>query len=247
MQTRHNQRRDKYRQQGPARCEHDLHVNVIKLHVSVHECINTFMTRPTVQNNQVFISKGLVDHLKCLIIRLYYFYGKADCASCHSGALMTDQKFHALGLPAFGPGRTRRFDPYARDVGRMSESDRLADAYAFRTPMLRNGALTAPYGHNGAYPTLEGIVRHHLDPVGTKAAWRREDAQLPDVPWLARADFLIQSDRFEMTRQQRAVGITPMHLGDAEVADLVAFLHALTGTASVTNPPFGVPQWFSED
>ena len=68
MQTRHNQRRDKYRQQGPARCEHDLHVNVIKLHVTVHECITTFMARPTVQKNQVFISNGFVDHLKCVIL-----------------------------------------------------------------------------------------------------------------------------------------------------------------------------------
>ncbi|MEM6590193.1 MAG: cytochrome c peroxidase, partial [Pseudomonadota bacterium] len=78
------------------------------------------------------------------------FYGKAGCAACHAGPLMSDQRFHALGLPPFGPGRTRRFDPYARDVGRMGESDQLEDAYAFRTPMLRNVALTAPYGHNGA-------------------------------------------------------------------------------------------------
>ncbi len=47
------------------------------------------------------------------------FYGKAGCAGCHSGPLLTDQKFHALMIPPFGPGRTRRFDPYVRDVGRM--------------------------------------------------------------------------------------------------------------------------------
>jgi hypothetical protein len=64
-------------------------------------------------------------------------------------------------------GRTRRFDPYVRDVGRMAESNRLEDAYRFRTPMLRNVALTGPWGHNGAYATLEGIVRHHLDPVAS--------------------------------------------------------------------------------
>ena len=86
------------------------------------------------------------------------FYGKAGCADCHSGSLLTDQKFHALAIPPFGPGRTRRFDPYTRDVGRMGETDDLADAYRFRTPSLRNIALTAPYGHNGAYPDLEGII-----------------------------------------------------------------------------------------
>ena len=175
------------------------------------------------------------------------FYGKANCSSCHAGSLMADQEFHALGLPAFGPGRTRRFDPYARDVGRMSESDRLEDAYAFRTPMLRNVALTAPYGHNGAFPTLKGIVQHHLDPAASAAAWRRQDARLPKVPWLQRADFLVQSDRFEMARQASAVSIEPVRLTDREIDDVVAFLHALTGTKSVTDPPFGVPDWFVED
>ncbi|MEL6206267.1 MAG: cytochrome c peroxidase, partial [Pseudomonadota bacterium] len=92
------------------------------------------------------------------------FYGEAGCAACHAGPLLTDQQFHALGLPQFGPGRTRQWDPVVRDVGRMAETNRLEDAYRFRTPSLRNVALTAPYGHNGAYPTLEGMIRHHLDP-----------------------------------------------------------------------------------
>ena len=171
------------------------------------------------------------------------FYGEADCASCHSGPLMTDQKFHALGLPAFGPGRTRQWDPYARDVGRMSESNRLEDAYAFRTPMLRNVALTAPYGHNGAYPTLEAMVRHHLDPLAARANWRPGDARLPPVPWLEEADFILSQDRIEQQRQIRAIQISPRQLTDREVRDLVAFLEALTGE-SVHAPPFGVPSWF---
>ncbi len=157
------------------------------------------------------------------------FYGKADCARCHSGPLLSDQGFHALGLPAFGPGRTRRFDPMARDVGRMAESDALEDAYRFRTPMLRNVALTAPYGHNGAYPTLEGIVRHHLDPVGMSGAWTRAMAALPPLPGFAAVDFVVQSDAREMARQARALDIEPVALSDAEVDALVAFLHALTG------------------
>ncbi|MEL6946874.1 MAG: cytochrome c peroxidase, partial [Pseudomonadota bacterium] len=65
------------------------------------------------------------------------FYGKGGCASCHSGALLTDQKFYALALPPFGPGRTRVFDPMPRDTGRMAETDQLEDAYRFRTPSLR--------------------------------------------------------------------------------------------------------------
>ncbi|WP_298912137.1 cytochrome c peroxidase [uncultured Roseobacter sp.] len=171
------------------------------------------------------------------------FYGKAECDTCHSGPLMTDQAFHALGLPAFGPGRTRGFDPYARDVGRMGESNRLEDAYAFRTPMLRNVARTAPYGHNGAHATLEAMVRHHLDPVATRAIWTPQDAHLPDAPWLAATDFVIQSDRLEMARQRRAITQKPRHLEDAEIKQIVAFLESLTGT-TVDDPPFGVPKWF---
>ncbi len=171
------------------------------------------------------------------------FFGKAECSACHSGKLLSDQKFHALALPPFGPGRTRAFDPYARDVGRMGESDRIEDAYRFRTPMLRNVALTAPYGHNGAFATLEGIIRHHLDPAGSRAAWRTDDARLPEVPWLAATDFVILQDSREMARQGAKLDITPMVLSDAEVEDLVAFMHALTGI-SVEDPIFGVPEWF---
>ncbi len=157
------------------------------------------------------------------------FYGRAGCAECHSGALMSDQGFHALGLPPFGPGRTRTFDPMVRDVGRMGESDALEDAYAFRTPMLRNVALTAPYGHNGAYPTLEGIVRHHLDPIAAFDRWTPAVANLPDVPWLSTIDFMVWQDSREIARQRAAVSITPQKIRDADVADIVAFLQALTG------------------
>ena len=168
------------------------------------------------------------------------FYGKAGCADCHSGSLLTDQKFHALAIPPFGPGRTRRFDPYTRDVGRMGETDDLADAYRFRTPSLRNIALTAPYGHNGAYPDLEGIIRHHLDPQGSFDAWQQDLAQLPEAPWLAPIDFVVWQDRFEIARVRAKIDITPRALADDEVAALVDFMGALTG-AMTSNPLFGVP------
>ena len=169
------------------------------------------------------------------------FFGEAGCAGCHSGPLLSDQSFHAIGLPPFGPGRTRAFDPIPRDLGRMGESDRLEDAYRFRTPMLRNVALTGPYGHNGAYATLEGIVRHHLDPAGMRARWRPEDARLPDAPHLAAADFAILHDRREMARQDAALDIAPVPLSDAEVDALVAFLHALTGERAEALP-FDAPE-----
>ena len=178
------------------------------------------------------------------------FYGEAGCASCHSGPLLSDQEFHALGLPAFGPGKTRRFDPQPRDVGRMGESDRLEDAYRFRTPMLRNVALTSPYGHNGAFPTLDAMVRHHLDPIGSRNAWQRSDARLPAAEWLERADFIVQSDAREMARQARALDIEPIALADDDVAALVAFLQSLTGQTALDRPlgrPSEVPSGLTVD
>lgn len=158
------------------------------------------------------------------------------CATCHAGVLFSDQGFHALGLPAFGPGRTRRWDQISRDVGRMAETNLLEDAYKFRTPSLRNVALTAPYGHNGAYATLGAMIRHHADPLEASATWAPQDARLPDVPWLAPVDFAIRADAREIARQEAATDIRPLSLSDAEIADLVAFLHALTGETAFDRP-----------
>lgn len=174
------------------------------------------------------------------------FYGKARRATCHSGPLLSDQKFHALALPPFGPGRTRQWDAYAHDVGRMGESDRLEDAYRFRTPRLRNVALTAPYGHNGAFPDLEGIIRRHLNPATSLSRWTTDQAALPKVPWLEQADFIVWQDRFEMARQRTRVDIRPVALSAGEIPQLVTFLHALPGRAW-THRPLACPRTSSPE
>jgi cytochrome c peroxidase len=161
------------------------------------------------------------------------FYGEAGCAECHSGPLMTDNAFHALAIPHYGPGRTRMFDPYARDVGRMAESNALEDAYRFRTPSLRNVTLTGPYGHNGAYRTLEGIIGHHLDPQGSFDRWTLAEVDLPNAPWLETIDRVPLMDSRERARIRATVDITPRQISEEQVDDLVAFLHALTGGESV--------------
>ncbi|MDP5085671.1 MAG: c-type cytochrome [Yoonia sp.] len=170
------------------------------------------------------------------------------CASCHSGPLFTDQDFHAIALPAFGPGRTRQWDPIPRDVGRMGETNLLEDAYKFRTPSLRNVALTAPYGHNGAYPTLAAMIRHKADPDAARLAWTPQMAGLPVVPWLAAVDFAIRADRPEMARQAAVQDLPAMTISETDIADLVAFLNALTGETALTRPlgrpdhvPSGLP------
>ena len=164
------------------------------------------------------------------------FFGEARCAQCHKGPLLSDQDFHAMALPPFGPGRTRQWDPIPRDVGRMGATDDLEDAYRFRTPPLRNVALTAPYGHNGAYAHLRDMVRHMADPVTMRAEWTPALAALPQVPWLQEIDFVIQSDRLEMERSSATLDVRPVSLSEAQVDDLVAFLESLTGVSALERP-----------
>lgn len=168
------------------------------------------------------------------------FYGSAGCSACHSGKLLTDQQFHALGLPVFGPGRTRAWDPMPRDTGRMGESDRLEDSYRFRTPALRNVEVTGPYGHNGAYKSLRKMIQHHLQPEQSRDAWQRSDALLPDIPWLNDVDRIIAQDKREMQRYAAKLDIDPMQLNDLQIDQLLAFMGALTGS-SIDNSPLGVP------
>ncbi len=168
------------------------------------------------------------------------FFGKGNCSSCHSGSLFTDQKFHSIALPQFGPGRTRRFDPYTRDVGRMGESDNIKDMYKFKTPSLRNIVLTGPYGHNGAYPTLKGIIKHHLNPKEMHKLWSPKLADLTPAEWLKEIDFVIFKDKREKKRLLSRIGIKTVQLNNQEINYIIEFLHSLTDKDG-NNRPLGRP------
>ena len=163
---------------------------------------------------------------------LALFFGEGQCANCHSGKWFTDNHFYALGLPAFGPGRTRRYNDISRDLGRMAESDDLDDIYRFRTPPLRNVELTSPYGHNGAFKTLEGMIRHHLNPELSRSSWSIGQAVLPEIQELRKVDLIIQNDRLEMERYTKILDIKPVNIGEQEIDALAAFLRSLTGRAA---------------
>lgn len=168
------------------------------------------------------------------------FYGKAGCGTCHSGRFQTDHAFHAIAMPQIGPGKAERFESHARDLGRMRVTGRAEDAYAFRTPSLRNVTETAPYGHAGAYATLEAAVRHHLDPVASLRAYDPAQAVLPALD-LAKPDTMILEDPAEIDAIAAANTLAPMTLTDGAVADLLAFLETLTDAASIAGR-LGIPQ-----
>lgn len=74
----------------------------------------------------------------------------ADCFHCHGGPLFTNQRFANNGLPV-----------RAGDTGREAVTRDSADRHKFRTPSLRNVAVTAPYMHDGRFRTLEEVVEHY--------------------------------------------------------------------------------------
>ena len=166
------------------------------------------------------------------------FYGRAGCAACHSGPFQTDHGFHAMGQPQLGPGRTARFERHSRDTGRARVTGDDADAYAFRTPSLRNVVHTGPWGHAGAFADLEDFLRHHLDPVAGLADYAPQ-AVLPDLA-AAQGDFAIMDNPGEVAAIADAVAHAPVALDDADIAALVAFLDALTDERALTGR-LGIP------
>jgi cytochrome c peroxidase len=116
---------------------------------------------------------------------LALFLGKAACVACHSisqeFALFTDNDFHNTGVGYFAtmqpadmellvllaPGQRERVETdilqstgteRSRDLGRYEVTSLPADRWRYRTPSLRNVALTAPYMHDGSLPTLRDVL-----------------------------------------------------------------------------------------
>ena len=73
----------------------------------------------------------------------------ADCFHCHGGPLFTNHQFMNIGLAPRG------------DTGREQVTGQAADRGKFRTPSLRNVAVTAPYMHDGRFATLEEVIDHY--------------------------------------------------------------------------------------
>ncbi len=80
---------------------------------------------------------------------------KGRCSTCHAiqrgDALFSDGQFHNLGVGLDSDGEPK-------DPGRFEVTKRDADRGAFKTPILRNVARTAPYMHDGSLKTLKDVV-----------------------------------------------------------------------------------------
>jgi cytochrome c peroxidase len=135
-----------------------------------------------------------------------YLTEAGDCFHCHGLPLLTDNGFHNIGLDSLFAGN---------DQGRFLETGNTTDIGAFKTPTLRNIALTAPYMHDGRFATLEEVVEHYnsgvlpspsLDPIMTKPG------------------------------KENGLNLSPQ-----EKADLVAFLHTFTDATFVSDTALASP------
>jgi len=146
------------------------------------------------------------------------------CNRCHSGPLFSDGRYHNLGLPTregappdvgrasgaavLADGLFSLRGPYAdappADVpsreSLLAEAEDPALLGAIRTPTLRNVSLSAPYGHNGCFVTLEEVIAHHL-------------ADEVEPGYVG----------------ERSTLLVPGELSDDDMAALVSFLRALDG------------------
>jgi cytochrome c peroxidase len=78
-----------------------------------------------------------------------FFSEKGNCTACHVGANLADEKYHNIGIG---------MDKENPDLGRFVVTKDPKDTGAFKTPTVRNVALTAPYMHDGSVATLEEVV-----------------------------------------------------------------------------------------
>lgn len=133
------------------------------------------------------------------------FFGSAHCLDCHELPNFQDHGVINIGLERV---------PVDKGLGARTGIARHMGQ--FKTPTLRNIAVTAPYMHDGRFATLEEVVNFYADDV------------VLDIP---------NFDDHMFAWKMGAV-----NLDEAERADLVAFLHALTDTTFLNDPAHSAPE-----
>jgi cytochrome c peroxidase len=137
-------------------------------------------------------------------------FDDAGCDRCHEGVMFSDFDQHAEGVP---------------EHPLVAEPDTGDGRFRFRTPSLRNVALTAPYMHNGMLATLEDVLVFYdegrsRNPNVEDRRRRDEERRVPAVD-----------------RQFRGVD----DMSDREMRDIIAFLEALTDPSFDRTVPVRVP------
>ena len=157
-----------------------------------------------------------------------FFSEKLECFHCHGGfnfsdsvqhdgTTITETMFHNTGL--YNIGGTGAYPEGGRGIYEITSI--ATDMGRFRAPTLRNIALTAPYMHDGSIATLPEVLDHY-------AAGGRTIADGPYAGVGSKNPY-------------KSELINPFILSDAEKADVIAFLEALTDSELLEDPRFSDP------
>ena len=132
----------------------------------------------------------------------------AQCFHCHGGITLTGNNFFNNGLDSVGS--LTEF----QDFGRGEVTGNPFDNGKFRTPTLRNIALTAPYMHDGRFVSLENVVKSYA---------KNGNGVINEDPFVQQIGVPVGNGSF--------IPLTPYQQGA-----IVKFLHTLTDTTFVNNP-----------
>jgi cytochrome c peroxidase len=152
-----------------------------------------------------------------------FFSERLECFHCHQGFAFTDSVKHKLtAFPEVTFHNTNLYNVDGKgtypavDHGLAEFTGKLEDMGRYRSPTLRNIAVTAPYMHDGSIATLSEVIDHY-------AAGGRASAH-GTAPSPYQSEFV------------RGFTLTPQ-----EKADVIAFLESLTDTEFLTDPRFSDP------
>ena len=150
------------------------------------------------------------------------FSGKALCGSCHFFPLFnglvppiySDTEYEVIGVPE--NANSKFID---KDDGRMVVSKSYIHQYAFKTPTIRNSALTAPYMHNGIYKTLDDVIDFYNKGGGQGIGINISHQTLP-------------FDSLQLTKE--------------EIKNIKSFMLSLNDTIGLTRKPKRLPAFKDE-
>ena len=157
-----------------------------------------------------------------------FFSERLACFHCHGGVNFSDSVVHErLPTPEIAFHNTGLYDldrkgAYpAGNTGLIEHTGKPADMGRFRTPSLRNVAVTAPYMHDGSIATLWAVIDHYMQGGRT----------IRSGPHRGRG----------AANPHKSAFVKGFKLSPAEKSDLITFLNSLTDKHFLANPAFSDP------
>jgi cytochrome c peroxidase len=147
--------------------------------------------------------------------------GGAGCAQCHSGDFFTDENAYNTAMPQIGAGKDNGVTG-SNDYGCNLVTKKEDDKFRFRTPSLLNVEMTGPWGHDGAYTSLEAVTRHMLAPARSAKSY--------DASQLTQKNIALK-DLKPNTQEAIDAGIHILPkpvIHESDVTDLVSYMKSLT-------------------